>query len=213
MPVQPSWTVGDFNTGSGATFANQATSCPTPISTAVFPYNLGGAQSQFNNAGTFTKVAASADLLQLALQQHRHRQWQQRHFESCRGAAPIPAALSPGAAAQINFSGGTHDLNAGSSVSGAGTIGISGGLFNFNAGSYNVSGTTLIDGGDANFNSAATTNLLTLPSGILGGTGTLTASGLFTWSGGTINDSGTLQANGGMALSGALKAPPVTHGQ
>src|SRR4029078_2713762 len=109
-----------------------------------------------------------------------------------------------GATAKLNFGGGTHTLNATSSVSGAGTIGCSSGRVNI-GGTYTVSGQTLINGGTANFNAAATTGTLELDNGALGGTGALSVSGLTTWAGGTMQDAGITNANGGMTINGSDK--------
>src|SRR4029079_8120695 len=109
-----------------------------------------------------------------------------------------------GATAKLNFGGGTHTLNATSSVSGAGTIGFSSGSVNI-GGPYTVSGQTLINGGTANFNAAASTGMLELDSGALGGTGALSVSGLTTGAGGTMQDAGITNANGGMTINGSDK--------
>ena len=58
-----SWTAGDFNTGSGGTFTNQATGSFDTNFDGSFSYNLGGTQSQFNNAGTFTKSGGSGSTI------------------------------------------------------------------------------------------------------------------------------------------------------
>ena len=99
----------------------------------------------------------------------------------------------------------SHNANSGSSFSGAGTIGFSGGTTNLAglAGTYNVSGRTLVNGGTANFNSAASTGTLELTGGTLGGSSTFTVSGLTTWTGGTMQDGGQTTTNGGMTISGA----------
>jgi hypothetical protein len=49
------WTAGDFNTGGGAMFNNQAGGTFGTNFDGSFDYNQGGTLSQFNNAGTFTK--------------------------------------------------------------------------------------------------------------------------------------------------------------
>ena len=49
----PTWTAGNFNTGTGAVFNNQAT-FDTDFD-GSFLNIFGGAAPQFNNAGIFTK--------------------------------------------------------------------------------------------------------------------------------------------------------------
>ena len=67
---------------------------------------------------------------------------------------------APAAGAVLDFTGGTHELNAGGAVSGAGVVRFSGGTSNVNGGSYAVGGTTSVTGGAVNFNTAASTGAL-----------------------------------------------------
>ena len=101
----------------------------------------------------------------------------------------------------------THNLNAGTDIVGAAgsTVQFAGVTTNFNAGTYNVAGTTQVTGGTINFNAAAATSALTMSSGTLGGTGTLTASGATNFSGGTMNGTGTVNASGGATMNGGTK--------
>jgi len=115
------------------------------------------------------------------------------------GGGTVTGSFVAGSGAGVMFGGGAWDLNTGTSISGAGTVSLSS-TVNFNAGSYNVAGTTVING-NAIFNTAAATNLLNL-TGNVGGPATLTVSGLFTWSGGSLSEGGTIQANGGMLING-----------
>ncbi|MBK8035638.1 MAG: PEP-CTERM sorting domain-containing protein [Verrucomicrobiaceae bacterium] len=100
-----------------------------------------------------------------------------------------------------------HNLNAGTDIVGVAgsTVQFAGATTNFNAGTYDVAGTTQVIGGTVNFNAAAATSALTMSSGTLGGTATLTVSGATTISGGTLNGTGTVNASGGATLSGGTK--------
>jgi hypothetical protein len=51
------WTAGNFNSGGGAIFNNQATGTFDTNFDGIISQNQGGALTQFNNAGTFTKSA------------------------------------------------------------------------------------------------------------------------------------------------------------
>lgn len=115
-------------------------------------------------------------------------------------------SIASGATLTLDDSG-THDFNAGSSVSGAGSVTISGGAsttLNI-AGTYSAT-TTHITSGTINFNADASTTNLTLDgnNGNLGGTNTLTVNGTAAWSDGDMEGSGTtLIASGAtMTISG-----------
>jgi hypothetical protein len=96
----------------------------------------------------------------------------------------------------LNFTGGTHAVLAGCTVTGTGTL--------------------LISAATVNFNNLAQTSVpnLTLTGGILGGTGLLAVNGPFNWSGGTIVNTGGVTLNGpgsfnsvalnGLTLSGLI---------
>ena len=129
----------------------------------------------------------------------------------------------------LRFNGGTHNVNAGANVTGTevtfdlGTITI--------ASTYNVSGTTSVNGATVGFTPASTiTSLgatltvtlgtlnlasgdpialttLTLTTGTLSGSDNITVSGVTTWSGGTMSGSGTtsIAPGGTLDLLGAAK--------
>ena len=201
------WSAGNFNSGLGAIFSNTATGTWDVQFDGTISHNQGGAVPQFNNAGTFTKSAgAGTATIGIAFNNSNTVQANSGTLALTNGGTST-GSFTAADLATLNFGGGTHNLNAGSSVSGAGTIGFSGGTTNLAglANTYNVTGRTLINGGTANFNSAATTGTLELSSGILAGSGTLTVSGLTTWSGGEMSGTGTTQANGGLTLNGAAK--------
>jgi len=86
-------------------------------------------------------------------------------------------------AANANFSSGTTKVN----------------------GSYSVSGTTTINGGTATFDTNASAPALTLSSGTLGGSGTVSTDNL-NWTGGALLGSLTLNSGKTGALSAGAKA-------
>jgi hypothetical protein len=104
------------------------------------------------------------------------------------------------AAGTHNSPGIPHNLNAGSSVSGAGTVQLASqsieGVWNFNAGTYNVLGTTVINGGTNNFNSPATSASLNLTGGALSGTSSVAVSGNLAWTGGAMTGNGAISVAG-----------------
>ena len=116
----------------------------------------------------------------------RPENWEMTDLDVQSGMVSIGAngthtgSFSAAAGTKIVFAGGTNDLNAGSSVTGAGTIEFTGGTANL-AGSYDITGTTRVNGGIANFNGTATSAALDVTAGTLGGSGVLTATGSTWW--------------------------------
>ncbi len=120
------------------------------------------------------------------------------------GGSDVGGSYVSNADGILDFGGGTHVLDATTTVSGAGEV-----LFSTSVpttttvnGTYNVTGTTSISGGQVNFEATATTNLLNVSGGTRAGIGTLTSSGLFTWTGGILGGASTTVADGGIELSG-----------
>ncbi len=66
--------------------------------------------------------------------------------------------------------------------------------------SYNVAGTTMIDGGTIEFDASAATGTLNESSGDLTGPGTLTVGTLTVWTGGTMDGAGTTIAQGTLQI-------------
>ena len=104
----------------------------------------------------------------------------------------------------LDFNSGTHTLAAGSNVTGAGLVMFSGGTVTA-AGGYGVTGPSLVNGGTANFNTVSgSAGSLTVTSGTLGGTDTLTVTGPMSWAGGNLSG-----ANGKVRAAGTLSLAPT----
>ena len=202
------WTAsGNINTGIGAAINN--------LPGAVFDIQLtnsrgitqnqGGSNTVFNNQGTVKKtVDTGLAFINVVFNNSGLVQSQAGTLDLERGGASSGdfEAAAPGI---LRFDGGTHTLDADSSVFGSGTVQVSNGTVNF-GGTYNVTGTTSVTGGTAaNFNAVATTNNLTLSGGSLSGTGSITATGLFTWTGGTMAGTGSTNADGDANIAGGSK--------
>jgi YVTN family beta-propeller protein len=163
---------GDFTINGTGTLANAGTLTKTTGN------GIATINPIFNNTGTLNIVSGT---LQLA-----------GTGTSTGGAFTVPSPST------LEFTN-DYTLDNSSSLTGTGTVKFSGGTVTSN-GTYNV-GATEIAGGTAIINGSHT-GTLTLSSGILDGSGTLTVTGLTTWSGGTMQGSGTTQANGGLTLVG-----------
>lgn len=107
---------------------------------------------------------------------------------------------------RLNFSGGTHTLQAGSTVAGSNvefSFKDSGGMTTIE-GTYNVDNTT-ITGNTAIFNAVSSfTRTLTQTQGFLGGSGDLIVTGNTTLSGGIIQGPGRLITVGGLEIDGSF---------
>ncbi len=120
------------------------------------------------------------------------------------GGGSSSGAFSVDALARLTFgifSGSAHTLTAASSVSGAGNVSFDGGINTFD-GSYDVGGTTTVNSGTANFNTASTTGAAAISGGTLGGSGAFEVSGDFLWTGGSMGGAGATTIAGTLALSG-----------
>ena len=99
--------------------------------------------------------------------------------------------------------GGDFSLEDGAGISGAGNVEVpSGGeLWVTSAASYDVTGTTIIDGGTIEFDNSAEAGTLNVSSGDLTGSGTLTVvAGPTVWTGGTMDGTGTTVFEGSLQL-------------
>ena len=200
-PGTATWTAGRTDHGLGAVINNSGTW--DAQSDDDFLFNQGGTRGTFNNSGTLTKSAGTVatDVDMAVNNTHPGVVSASSGTLSLNAGGTSTGSFSATGAAVVDFGGLTQTitLDAAASIGGTGTIRFSGGATTIaGAGSYNVAGTTQINGGTASFTQTlASTNLLTLSGGTLGGTGTLAASGLFTWAGGSQDGGGTTTANGG----------------
>ncbi len=99
--------------------------------------------------------------------------------------------------------GGDFTLEDGAGIGGAGNVEVpSGGeLWVTSTASYNVRGTTIIDGGTIEFDNSAEAGTLNVSSGDLTGAGTLTVGGgMATWTGGAMDGVGNTIAQGGVQI-------------
>jgi autotransporter-associated beta strand protein len=166
----------------------------------------GSTPGTFTNAGTFRK--GTANTFDAA--------WVFNNSGSVRAEAGVLRLSGGGdhtgsflaaSGATLDFGGGTHDLQAGSSATGAGTVQFSAGASTVGGG-YVLTGVTHVAGGSVAFTTpAATTGGLVVSGGTLNGVRSLTATDV-TNSGGTIlTSTGTLR--GGTV---ALQAGTTTVG-
>jgi hypothetical protein len=212
---------GFIYTGSGAVLNNSGTFNDDTVGNTSINNGYGGAASTFINSGTYTKSGAGTTNIAIAFNNG--------------GAVAINAgtlSLSGGGTSSgsfagggtLAFAGGTHDLDASSSVSTAnvtfsggtanlgggfsvaGTTNVTGGTVNFNGTVANLGGSLLVSGGTANFNNTADVVYSTLEfsGGLIGGDRSLTVSGPSSWTGfaSQMVGTGSTTFNGTLALSG-----------
>jgi uncharacterized repeat protein (TIGR01451 family) len=107
-------------------------------------------------------------------------------------------ATAPGS---FVFGGGTHTLDAASSLGGTGIIGANGGANVTVDAPFSPAGFTINNATLTLNTSGSVASLEMLSSAILGGTGTLTVTSSGTWSGGTMQGSGTTIIASGATLN------------
>jgi hypothetical protein len=187
----------------GGTFNNQATGVFEAQNDSSF-YNLSGGAPTFNNntGATFRKSAgAGSTAFNGAPFNNNGTVEVQSGTVALGNGGTGTGSYTVAASKALTFSGGTHNLSAGSSVSGDGTVNFTGGTVNV-AGSYSVSGTTAVAGGTVNFNSTGGTTVNgSLSSGTWGGSGHVSVSGTMNWTGGTIAGAGSTDIAAGAALN------------
>ncbi|MGH3428126.1 MAG: beta strand repeat-containing protein, partial [Mycobacteriales bacterium] len=162
---------------------------------------FGGSGQQFTNDGVVTKstTAGATTVSSIAFNNSGQVQVQSGTVQ-LNGGGTSGGQFSVPAGAALEFGGGTHSLTATAVLNADGTVRFPGGTTTI-AGTYAVSGTTVVNGGTVNFNTAATSAGVTVSSGILGGSATLTITGSLAWSGGTMSGSGITQIDAAAAVT------------
>jgi hypothetical protein len=190
------------------------------------PFSYNGGTNTFNNAGTLNQQSAGMHPIETIFNNSGTVNVDAGTLLIHGGTDTGTYAVDEGAT--LMFSTGTHDLNSGSSIVGAGIVDFSAGTVNIN-GTYNITGSTSFTGGTANFNAAATVisvgstmtitsgtaNFssgdaidimnLTISTGTLSGSDTVTVSGLFNWTGyGWVAGTGAFTTTGTTTISGTI---------
>ncbi len=231
-PGAATWTgTGAVRLGSGAVINN--TGLWDAQNDAAVTVSLATPRT-FNNMGTFRKSAGSGTTtVSVTFNNSGTVEVQTGTLNLTSGGAGAGSFIGSGGTT-LQFSGGTHDLNGGSSIA-APAVMFTAGTVNLH-GSYNVSGSTTvsgaatvqfaadssvatvgaslaISGGTASFDSGETIGpgTLSLSGGSLEGSDEVTVSGLTTWTGGTMSGTGVINANGGIAMSGTAVKDLVTR--
>jgi RHS repeat-associated protein len=168
---------------------------------------FGTAKESFNNAGTLIRTNGTATgavtFSVIALNNSGSVRVQSGTLDVANGDST--GSFTVAAGGTLGFAGGVQTLEAASQICGAGTVRVdSGGTAHFN-GNYALgpAGTTLIDGGTADFSGGAPVTLprLTLQSGTLTGTGTVIVAGVLNWTSGAMSGAGTTTVAAGGQLN------------
>ena len=202
-PAGATWSdTGYLALGLGAEIHNAGTWL---VSGDALLFNGFGGSALFSNTGTFRKSGGSGtSSIQIPFTNAGL-------LDLVTGALDLAADTThsggvTGASGTIlQFQSGTHEFNAGSSLTGGLTVRMSAGTLDFNAGSsYSVTGVTELIGSTIQLNTGSPVSLpgFSQSGGILDGADTLNLPALFVWTGGTIQGVGVINANGGLGLSG-----------
>lgn len=210
---------------NGAIINNTAGSTWTFLNGASNGVLLNGATTgTFNNAGTFTQVGAgSSNNVSVVFNNTGTVNANAGELDFSGGGAcggACAGAFNVGSGATLGFTGGTFTLSG--LIAGPGAVRFAPVTVTA-SGAYNVTGGTTVSGGTVHFTgplpatgpltisggtadftniggSTATASTITLSSGTLTGTDTVTVAGLLNWTGGTMGGAGITNANGGMNI-------------
>ncbi len=193
---------GPVNAGNGAAFINEATGTLGVDATGSF---TGGAAASFLNQGSLTRFGTGTTTLGVAFDNDGTADVTGGTLDLTGGGIST-GGFTVSAGATLQFGNGTHDLQAGSSVSGAGNVTFGNLGTATIGGSYAITGTTTtLALGVADFSSAttSTTTNLTMGGGTVDGTGILSVTGLLSWTNGVMRGIGTtvVEATGTLNIS------------
>jgi hypothetical protein len=182
-----------FNNLAGATFIMQESAAVTMS---------GATPSQFNNAGTFRKLAGSGTTAFAPQFNNSGTVDVLGGTLTLNGGGAGDGRFTVAAGAALNFGGGTFTLGVDSAITGPGAVTFSGAAATLTnvRGVYNVAGSTTISGGTVDFANDVSLSSLTLSDGTLAGSGDVTVNGTFTWLSGTMTGLGRTIANSGLNL-------------
>ncbi len=201
------WTGGNIRTGDGSVLDNPGSldiQTDADMILSFTPYN-----STFTNSGSITKSVGAGGAAATAISPFLESSGTitvQQGVLQLAGGGHATGSFAPSASTTLQFSGGTHDLDNGSTLAGAGLTLVSAGSVNLNAGAtLNTPGELRLSGGTLSLVSggAPTAQTFTMSGGTLTGPDAFTVNGALTWSGGTMSGSGSTVAAGGMTISGA----------
>jgi len=203
-------TSGGPGSGTIANAAGTIFNVSGDSATSMAASNFGGADTGadalFTNAGIFSKAGSSAlnvTTVDVTFNNSGTVQAQTGVLNLSNGGTHS-RLFDVAAGAVLGFSGGTHDINAGSVMSSPGTVRISGSAaVNLNT-TYNVVGTTEIQSGFLNLlGGAATTGSLIQSSGSIAGARNLIVTGPATITFGDHRGPGTTMLQGPTSVSGS----------
>ncbi len=207
-----SWRDGHLTLGvNGAQIDNAG----TWIAEHAGDFQLNGAATNrpFNNTGTFRKALPAAGTVGITYMDTQYVDSGTTTVEAgtlnLRTAGTYTGDVTVNAGTQLIYGGGTHNLNAGSTLTAPGDVDVTAGVVNVSGtAAVDVSGDLTLAGGDLNFSNTGTLAIqdFVMTFGNLGGTSPVTINGLFTWNGyGTLGGTGspypTFTANGGTLMA------------
>jgi hypothetical protein len=203
------WSAGQVNTGSVAEFVNAPGATFNNTFDGSWLYNLGGGLTTFTNQGAFNKTAGAGTTTISSAFDNTGTVGIATGTVTLAGGGAHSSAINVAAPGALQFAGGTHNLNAGTTLSGAGAgaltagtltvnaaVSLSVAAFNFTSGTQNGAGALTLTGAanwaDTAFTGTGATNFigpLVLSANVARAFSqrTLTAASNTTWSAGQVN--------------------------
>ncbi|ACB54626.1 hypothetical protein cce_5280 (plasmid) [Crocosphaera subtropica ATCC 51142] len=183
-----------INNNTGSTFDIQEDSTGF-----IGIFNSIGTNNTFNNAGTLVKSAGD-DRFIIDIVFNNTGTVQATNGILDLGGGGDHSGDFEGTAT-LEFGGGTHNLNSGSSVT-ASDVDITGGTVNVNTGATYNTNRTDVSFGTWEIANAATIGTGSQSGGTITGAGNLQVTGDFDWNGGNQNGTGTTEVDGTLTFGG-----------
>lgn len=187
------WTnTGSINSGSAAVLTNQAGATFELQGDASWVYNMGGGAPTVNNAGSLKRNASAGPVVVQAVVNNTGNVDVSSGTLSLNGGGANTGLYAVSSGAVLDFGGGTHTLSGATTrLNGAGSVTFTAGAVTFSGtapSAYDITGTTLVDGGTATFNTTDTTRFtaLLLRNGTLDGSANMVVRGSGLWTGGAL---------------------------
>jgi hypothetical protein len=191
----------NLSSGSAGTIRVLPTGSMDIQGNPLWSYDQGGAQSMFDVQGSLTRTVSSGAAIVPGLAVSGTVTVLSGVLES-RNASTSSGAYIATAPGELRFGTGNQTLSPATSVSGTGIVSFPAGG-HVAEGSWNVTGTTRVNGGSFDYNGASgNTATLEITSGVKGGSGLLIVDGAMSWTGGNISgDGGTTRVGASATLT------------
>lgn len=182
-----------LNSGGGATIHVLSGGTLDILDDGNFAYNQGGATARLVNDGTIVKQAgAGITSVGAAFDNDGLLSIESGTMSFTGGGTAVGGSYEALVGTELRFAGGTHTLDAATTLTAPGTVGVTSGTVT-TTGAWALTGALTVSGGTLNYSAAGGgAGTLFLTGGTLGGAvgGVLTVSDSMVWTGGNLTGAG-----------------------